>query len=398
MSLFFRDGSAQRRTWTDPPPIPANSERGRFGARNINLSATETSLQKIAVYASVRLLREVASTLPLKFYTSSGAARATEIPTPAWLQDPGGDGYGLSDWLGQVTYCDAMRGNVVAKVASRATVREGVEAAGKPRQLVLQHPDDVSVHRNADGRPEWHVGGRTVDAQDIWHRRSFPVPGSIWGLSPIGIHALTVGLGLASEQFGAQFFIDGGHPTALFQNTEKSVTPEQAATIKTRIKAVLSGNREPLVLGSDWNYKPLQVTPNESQFLETNSYTSAECARIFGPGMPAVLGYETGGSLTYANVEQFNQQLLTFTLDPWLVRLERMVGDLLPRPQFAKFNRGALLRTDLLTRYRAHEIALRNEFEVVNEVRELEDRPPVDWGNEPTKTKTTPPVPVQMEQ
>jgi phage portal protein BeeE len=113
--------------------------------------------------------------------------------------------------------------------------------------------------------------------------------------------------------------------------------------------------------------------------------------------MPAVLGYETGGSLTYANVEQFNQQLLTFTLDPWLVRLERMLYDLLPRPQYAKFNRGALLRTDLLTRYRAHEIALRNEFEVVNEVRDLEDRKPVAWGDEPTASKTAPPVPVQME-
>lgn len=371
------------------PPIPGNDERG--GRYGVNLSKTETSLQKIAVYASVRLLREVASTIPLDVYSTTGGGKGRQIAMPKWLEDPSGDGYGLSDWLGQVTYSDAMRGNVVAKI----TAREPNSAA--PRQLSIVHPDEVSVRRGEDGQPEWTISGKRVDTADVWHRRSFSIPGVIWGLSPIGAHALTIGLGLSSEQFGAQFFTDGGHPTALFQNTKQTVSPEQAATIKSRIRAVLSGNREPLVLGSDWEYKPLQVAPNESQFLETNNYTNAECARIFGPGMPAILGYETGGSLTYANIEQFNQQLLTFTIDPWLVRLERMIYDLLPRPQYAKFNRGALLRTDLLTRYRAHEIALRNEFEVVNEVRDLEDLAPVAWGDVPTATKTAPAVPVQME-
>jgi HK97 family phage portal protein len=389
MGLLFGSGREQR-TWTSAPVIPANSERGAFTTRRVNLSATESSLQKVAVYAAVRLIRDVVEMLPLDFYTSSGGTRQ-EIPTPKWLQDPDGTGYGLADWLSQVVYSDAMRGNVVAKIANRQT------SSGTPTQLVLQHPDDVSVTRDRDGRVEWRFNGVEQDPDLVWHRRSFAIPGSVWGLSPIGAHALTIGLGIASEQFGAQFFLDGGHPTALFQNTKQTIDPAQAATIKQRILAVLSGNREPLVLGSDWDYKPLQVTPNESQFLQTNNYTSAECARIFGPGMPAVLGYEVGGSLTYANVEQFNQQLLTFTLDPWLVRLERMLGELLPRPQFARFNRGALLRTDLLSRYRAHEIALRNEFAVVNEVRDLEDQPPVPWGDEPTANKSLPPVPVQME-
>ncbi len=391
MGLLFGSSSPERRAWTDPPPIPPNSEAGRgWGARSVNLSRTESSLQKVAVYAAVNLLREVPQMLPLKFY-SEGGGRRREIAPPEWLLDPDGTGYGLPDFLGQVVYSDAMRGNVVAKISSR-------DNRYKPNQLLLQHPDDVTVTRDSTtGHASWHVRGAEVNREDIWHRRYFPIPGSIWGLSPVGAHALTVGLGIASEQFGAQFFLDGGHPTAVFQNTTQQLDPTMAATVKARIKAVLSGNREPLVLGSDWTYQAIQVTPNDSQFLETNNYSSSECARIFGPGMPAVLGYETGGSLTYANIEQFNQQLLTFTLDPWLVRLERMLYDLLPRPQYAKFTRAALLRTDLLTRFRAHEIALRNEFEVVNEVRDMEELDPVAWGDQPTQTKTPPPVPVQME-
>jgi HK97 family phage portal protein len=151
------------------------------------------------------------------------------------------------------------------------------------------------------------------------------------------------------------------------------------------------------VLGADWDYKPLQVNPNESQFLETNKYTNAECARIYGPGMPEMLGYETGGSMTYTNIEQRGIDLLTFTCDPWLTWVERLLSELLPQPQYVKFERKALIRTDLLTRFKAHEIALRNEWEVVNEVRALEEQGPVPWGDEPTTAKTAPPVPVQME-
>lgn len=387
MSLLFR---SERRDWTSAPPIPANSERRAFSTRRVDLSSTESSLQKVAVYAAVKLLRDVVETHPIDFFSGTGESKR-QIAPPKWMLDPQGDGHGLPDWMGQVVYCDGLRGNAVGIVPERDPV------SGAPRQIVLQHPDHVSVHRNSDGVAEWYISGKRTDAEDVWHKRSFAIPGSILGLSPIAAHALTIGLGISAAQFGAQFFLDGGHPTALFQNTQSKVDPAAAATIKARIKAVLAGNREPLVLGADWDYKPLQVAPNDSQFLETNGYTSAECARIFGPGMPAVLGYETGGSMTYANVEQFNQQLLTFTLDPWLVRLERMLSEMMPRPQYAKFNRGALLRTDLLTRFRAHEIAIRNDFETVNEVRELEDRKPVDWGNEPRPTKTAPPVPVQME-
>jgi HK97 family phage portal protein len=164
--------------------------------------------------------------------------------------------------------------------------------------------------------------------------------------------------------------------------------------VKQRFLAAVRGTREPVVMGKGWKYQAIQISPEESQFLDTQKYTAAECARIYGPGVPEVLGYETGGSMTYANVEQRSLDLLKFTIDRWLVRIETILSaDTLSRPRYMKFNRGALLATDLLTRYRAHEIALRNKFEVVNEVRELEDRPPVAWGDmpqDPSKPEPTP--------
>jgi hypothetical protein len=55
------------------------------------------------------------------------------------------------------------------------------------------------------------------------------------------------------------------------------------------------------------------VPEEESQFLATQGYTEAQCARIFGPGFAEVLGYESGGSMTYANVESRASHLLVYS-------------------------------------------------------------------------------------
>lgn len=369
MTLLFR-GARETRDFGSVPPIPANSEQGSgfiSSARAADTaSTTEGAMQKIAIAASVNLLASVTTMLPVHQYSGD---RETKMPT--WMQDLGGDGHGLDDWLWMLIYSWALRGNAFGIILERDTV------TGKPRQIQLQHPDDVAVQQ-VDGVLRWYVRGTEVSRDRVWHRRIFPIPGAVRGRSPIAQHALTIGLGIASEQFGAQFFLDGGHPTGILQNKVKTLDATAARKVKRRFVASLRGSREPVVLGGDWDYKTIQVAPNESQFLETNNYTNAECARIFGPGMPEMLGYETGGSMTYANIEQRGLDLLTFTADPWLVRVERVLSELLPNPQYIKLNRGALVRTDLLTRYQAHEIALRNRFQTVEEVRGMEDMGPMD--------------------
>jgi HK97 family phage portal protein len=388
MSLLFR--GQESRSWTSPPPIPPNSQTGTYGTRSTDVSSTEGAMRKIAIASSVRLVASVMTSLPIDVYSGSGDSHKP-IKTPSWLEDLGGDGYGLEDWIWRAVYSWGLRGNVLGTTIDRDTV------TGKPRTISLHHPDDVTVstaNGYDDGRPTWMYRGTPLPTDRVFHRRIFPVPGCIMGASPIRQHALTIGAGLSAEQFGAQFFLDGGHPTAIFQNKTKTLDANKTATIKERFTAVLRGNREPIVLGADWDYKQIQINPTDSQFLETGRYTSAECARIYGPGMPEILGYETGGSMTYANIEQRATDLLTFTLDPWLVRMERLLSSLLPNPQYVKFERKALLRTDMLTRYQAHQIALQNDWEVINEVRDVEDMAPVEWGNKPMDNKKDP-VPVQ---
>lgn len=374
--------------------IPPNSATGGGSYAAPNLSRMEGSLQKVAVWGCVNLTATIAECMPVELFSSEEADKR-KMPLPSWLADLGGDGQGLPDWLYQAVLSWMLRGNLYGLVP------DGMRDTrmGTPTMIQLQHPDRVSVYQPYNGDPlEWRANGKEVDLSQMWHRRVYPIPGRLLGASPIEMQMPTISLGISSQRYGIQWFHEGAHPSGILTNDSK-LDEKQARTAKERFMAAFRGTREPAVLGAGWDYKAIQVAPNESQFLETQGFTSAECCRIFGPGYAEVFGYETGGSMTYANIEQRSLDLLAYSADPWLVRLERMLSRLLPAGRNIKFNRKGLLRSDLLTRMRAHEIALRNKMGTVNEARAEEDLPPVEWGDEPTATAApaAPPVPVSVE-
>src|SRR6266542_3776618 len=77
--------------------------------------------------------------------------------------------------------------------------------------------------------------------------------------------------------------------------------------------------------------------------------------------------------------EQRRQDLIDFTLAPYMTAVEERLSmhDVLPRGYEAKFNLDGFLRADTLGRFQAHKIALDSGFETVEEVRALEDLPPL---------------------
>ena len=332
----------------------------------------DTSLQSVAIRSTADLVASLISELPVQVFTGEGVDRR-RVSTPANLLDPGGDEQGAEDWLYRAAMSWLIRGNVY-----------GFETAwdrrGRATQVDLLHPDDVSVTA-VDGRPQWRVQGQVVeDASTFVHRRVNPMPGRILGLSPVEMHASTIGVSLSSTRFGRQWFTDGAHPGGMLTN-EAPLTAEQARVAKDRYLASMRGSREPLVLGKGWEYKQIQISPEESQFLETQGLSEAQCARIFGPGFAEIMGYATGGSMTYANVVERRQDLLVLSMNKWVRRAERLLSGLVPPKQYVRLNREALLEATTLQRYQAHNLSL--TWRTPNEVRQIESLPPVPWGDEP---------------
>lgn len=369
MSLVFRrarPASTEVRSFV--VPMSGTTDEGFVP----DMGSAATSLQSIAVRSSVDLLASLTSELPLDVYRGTGPTR-TKVTTPGYLQDPGGEGHGAEDWIYQALMSWLLRGNLYG------TVIDWSSTGLFPTTVALHYPDDVRGD-DSSGRLRWRVAGREVDGESFLHRRVNPVPGRVLGLSPVEFHAYQLGLSIASARFGAAWFRDGAIPGGLLTN-EGELDATQAKVAKDRFMASLRGTREPAVLGNGWKYQQVQVAPNESQFLETQGFTEAQCARIFGPGVAEVLGYETGGSMTYANVVDRRADLLALTLNRWILRAERLLTAMLPRPQYVKLNRDALLQATTLQRYEAHKTAIGAGFKTRNEVRENEDLNPLPGGD-----------------
>jgi HK97 family phage portal protein len=338
---------------------------------SVDLRRAEASLQKVAVWSAVDLIAGLAAQLPIDTYRQiRGQPEPEQLDNAKVITDPSGDGYGSSDWIYQYLISKLLRGNAYGRPILRDP------RSGKPTAVPLLHPDDVHGWRDRrDGTVRWTVNAVTTPVDEIWHKRSYPLPGTLLGMSPISHHATTVRQGISAARFGTQFFTDGGHPASLFVNELVEVGSTQAAEIKAKVMSVIYGSREPLVIGKGWTHKPLSIMPNESQFLETQRFTGAECCRIFGPCIAEVYGYETGGSMTYQTIEQRSIDLLKFTLNRWLIDVEHALSEFIPAGQYVQLNRKAILQTDVLSRYRAHNMAIAGHWMAPSEVRPIEDMP-----------------------
>ncbi|MCX5112204.1 phage portal protein [Streptomyces sp. NBC_00378] len=328
----------------------------------------ERALRLAPVYAATRLLSDAVASMPLKSYLGEGAARRP-IPTPQIFKKPAAVGVRY-DWLHRCMTSLTLRGNAYGLVVAH-------DANGWPTQVEWLHPDDVHVADNFAPVPVWYYQGRRLEPGEMFHIPAYTLPGQILGLSPVAYFATTTDTGLLAEEFGRDWFSNGSTPAAVLE-TDREISKETAGILKARFKEAAAG-RDVVALGLGTKYRPISVPANESQFLETIKATANQIAAIYGVP-PEKIGGETGGSLTYATVEQNSIDLLTWTLRPWLARLEEALSTLRPPAEDVQFNADAMLRTDTLTRYQTYRIARQIGLRNTDELRYLEDLEPLPNG------------------
>jgi len=329
----------------------------------------ETALTLSAVWGCVDLLSTLVSTLPIDEYRKVKGVRVAQ-PNPPLLEDPAGDGTGFEVWLRQLMTSFLLRGNGYGFI-------QQVGQDGWPTQIESMHPDRITWRRELNFGPvESYLDNKRIDRWPLgplWHVPVYVTPGSPIGMSPIQYAANTIGVGLAAQRFGAGWFNGGGLPIGTLES-DQVINTETAVALKDRIRETMKPG-EPLVLGAGLKFNAIQVNPEDSQYLETIKANADDVARFFFRRPPG-----EGGSVTYANVEARSLDLLTYTLTGWLVSIEKAITRLRPRPRYVKFNADALVRVDLMSRYKAHDIAIRSGLNSRDERRELEDFGPIPDG------------------
>lgn len=359
MSLL---GRRERRQWAPEPIVPPFPDYGGgFGAPSI-----DRALQVSAVWACVRLLSDSVSMMPLGAYTMQGKVRVP-TPSPPFLLNPSNDAT-MSEWIYMLLVSLLLRGNGYGRIVRR-------DSTGYPAQIELMHPDSVSVGSDSEsGGLVYRVKGEVIPREQVFHMRAFRMPGSRLGLSPIQYAARSINTEGAAADFALGFFKDGAHPSSIL-SADANFTQEQAKTIKDRFVAAVQG-REPAVLSGGLKYDQIQVSPEESQFLETQKYGVAQIARIFGVP-PEMIAGEAGNSMTYANVEQRGLDFLTYAVQPWLTRLESTLATLLPGQRHLRFDTSVITRTDFQTTMTATAVGIASKQMTVDEARAKRDEPPL---------------------
>jgi HK97 family phage portal protein len=248
---------------------------------------TDQALRLSAVWACVRLLADAVSTLPLDVYRRGDRDPLPELPP--LLRTPAA-GMSLNEWLYAVMVSLLLRGNAYGIVTGRSG------STLLPAQVDLAHPDRLGVTVTPDGRVQYRLNGEELLPDDVWHVRAYTFPGAVLGLSPVEYARQTIGLGLAAEKFGAQWFGDGSIPSGVLY-VDRDPGKETAKKLKAEWVAARRNNREPAVLGGA-KFEPISVRPEESQFLGTLDSNVNSIARLYGVP-PEMVGGTTAGPLAY---------------------------------------------------------------------------------------------------
>jgi HK97 family phage portal protein len=338
-----------------------------------------------ALYAGVKLLADSAASLPLRVYqnldssTGYGIGKHRLYGGPTIFDRPSVIGT-FFDWMAQSMVSVLLQGNCWGFIT-------GKDGYGFPTGIEWIPPEDVYVLEPQDMqtanplRAKVFVYGREVTwygpDSEVFHVRGITLPGRVEAISPLRNFALTITAGQEAQRYGTSWYEGGGFPPGTFQNAEMEVNAAQAAEIRAELVKSLR-RREPLVYGRDWDFKPVTVPPSEAQFIEAMQLNATQVAAILNLP-PDRVGGSRGDSLTYSTAEQSTLQIIE-ALRPWLVRFEQSFFDLLPRNRFTRFWTDALLKTDLEARMNSYQTMRNIGIRTADEIRELEDLPPLASG------------------
>lgn len=344
----------------------------------------ESAMRHDAVWSCVTSIAQDVAMMPVDVVRYVNGTRQDVTPLPQIVAAPSATVSAL-DWRYQVIESWLLDGNVYGRVTSTTSDgRYPLRIELIPFPDVRPADDEVAVYVNGTREELWPIG-------PIWHVPAYTLPGSWHGLSPIAYHRHKIGAGLAAGRFGEEFFGSGGHPSAILA-PETDPGADGAKRIKQSFLQATRG-REPAVLPQSITYTQVQISPEDSQFIDAMRYSVEQVCRIYREDVADHSASVGGSSITYANrVDRDLARLKRRQF--WVVKFQESMTDLLPQPQKVRLNTSAALMMTPMERHELHKLRLDSRTMTVNEVRTIEDeRPFDDEFNAPGIPAATPPAP-----
>jgi HK97 family phage portal protein len=353
-----------------------------------------TALSLSAVWACVNLLAGTIASLPLMVYRGAGADRKVARDHPLyWLlhDSPNFDQSAGDYWEGGEAALE-LRGNMHSHIE-----RNGA------RIVALRPIWGVQARRTTSGaiRYRWTENGRPFDEpqENVFHVRGFGGD-PLGGLSTLSFARQAFGLNVAANKAAATTFANGVRPSVALV-TEK-LLGDQREAIEDGLAAKHAGAMNagrPLVLEGGLTPHTLSLSPEDAQMLETRAFGIEEVCRFFGVP-PHMIGHTAGNTQLGSSIGEQTTAFEKFTLRRRCKRIEQaaMKQLLTPADRAAgitiEFNLEGLLRADSKGRSEFYERMARMGAMTINEIRALENLPPVPGGDVPRMQSQN--IPINM--
>ncbi|CCF10223.1 phage portal protein [Pantoea ananatis] len=366
--------------------VPIGLTTGTFWQEWMGMSSSgkvvsaDKAIQLSAVWACVRLLSESVSTLPLKIYQrqADGSRKpATQHPAYQVLCRRPNLEMTPSRFMLMLVASICLRGNGFV---------EKKMIGNKLISLVPLLPQNMVVKRLDDGSLQYTYtessSQRVIPVKNIMHIRGFGLDG-VCGMMPMMAGRDVIGAAMAVEESAAKIF-ENGLQSSGFLSAETALDKDQRERLRGYMQAFI-GSRNAgkiMVLEGGLKYQNVTMNPEAAQMLESRAFSIEEICRWFRVP-PFMVGHADKQSSWASSVEGMNLQFLTNTLRPLLVNIEQEISRCLldgDEELFAEFSVEGLLRADSAGRSAYYTTALQNGWMSRNDVRRLENMPPIEGG------------------
>ncbi|KZC82967.1 portal protein [Sphingobium yanoikuyae] len=347
----------------------------------------DTVLALSTAWACVNLVAGTIATLPVMVYRPVPGGRV--VASDHWLyrilhDNPNADQTEVDFWEYMCVSLE-LRGNGYAEKLRGS--------AGQIVGLDPIPPGIVSCRRREDGvleyRWTWNGESRRETSDNVLHIRGFGGD-ALGGVSPLAIGANTFGHAQALNRMSGSVFRNAMMPSGVYQTATK-LTPEQTKEIEDRLAKKYQGAANagrPMVVGFDLKWHQLTMSPDDLEMLDSRNFSVEEICRIYGVP-PHMVGHTAGNTQLGSSITEQTRGFSMFTLRRRVKRIEAALRKQLLTPRdiaegiIIEINLEGLLRGAPAERSAFYNAGLQNGWFTINEVRALENMPPVEGGDVP---------------
>jgi HK97 family phage portal protein len=342
----------------------------------------DTAMTYSACWAATRLLAGTGGWLPLNLHVRKGDSIAiADDPRNLMVHDRPNPRMSAMMFRSQGINQQVNAGNTYAEI----TRRNGIAAELWPihysrvRVVIDDETDELLYEVRSDGGRKDYI-----PMANMLHVPSMMTDDGISGKGVIRHARESIGMGLATEKYGAAWFGKGGIPRIVVEMPQ-TWQPDARAAFREEWATVYGGpdaSRVALLQGGA-KAVPINVTNEDIQFLVTRQHNVEEIARWYGVP-PHMIQHLLRA--TFNNIEHLGIDFVTYSLMPWLKLWEQELwAKLLTEEEqstmYFEFNTTALLRGDNAARLAFYSGMANIGAMNRNEIRRKENLNPIEGGD-----------------